>query len=64
MTIRSRNGKAYEIRLTKREGDSKPSREELEARFLRYDKKLEDLKYEPATESDFETLDSIIAGEE
>ena len=45
-------------------GGSLPSREKLETRFRNYDKKMSELEYEPPSDSEFETLDSIIAGEE
>ena len=64
VTIRSRNGKAYEIRLTSDNGGKKPSRKKLEARFSDYEEKLKALDFEPPSDADFENLDAIIAGDE
>lgn len=64
VSVHSRNGKIYEIRVAEKGRNQLPERQELEARFAEFNEKLEALNFEPPSVIDFEALDNIIAGDE
>ncbi len=63
VTIRSRTGKTYEIRMMGVEQKQCPSEKELEERFQDLGDRLAALGYSPPSEQAFQQLDDIIAGE-